>query len=172
MKGSVAPPSESERTAFAEATGIVACRVENQASNESIARHPSFEIQPPAMSTSVSAAKADAPPPAPFAPFPRAFWTANVTELFERGAYYTMASFVVIYFGRLGMGHYWPSTLNSVLWTLVYFLPILSGTVADQIGFKRALLGAFVLLVGGYLLMGAPVWFADTTLLDKAGDRL
>jgi dipeptide/tripeptide permease len=110
-----------------------------------------------------------APPPAPF---PRVFWTANVTELFERGAYYSMASFVVLYFGRLGMGHYWPSTLNSVLWTLVYFLPILSGTIADQIGFKKALLGAFVLLVCGYLLMGAPVWFEGATLLDKAGDAV
>ena len=46
------------------------------------------------------------------------------------------------------MGKYWPSTLNSMLWTLVYFLPILSGTIADQIGFKKALLGAFVLLTG------------------------
>jgi POT family proton-dependent oligopeptide transporter len=101
--------------------------------------------------------------------FPRSFWTANVTELFERGAYYGMASFVVIYLGRLGMGRYWPSTLNSVLWSLVYFLPILSGTIADQIGFRRALLGACVLLTGGYLLMGAPVWFAGAPLLDEAG---
>jgi dipeptide/tripeptide permease len=105
-------------------------------------------------------------------PFPRSFWTANVTELFERGAYYAMASFVVLYFGRLGMGHYWPSTLNSVLWTLVYFLPVLSGTLADHIGFKKALLGAFVLLTCGYLLMGTPVWFAGATLLDKAGDQV
>lgn len=109
-------------------------------------------------------------PRAPPAPFPAAFWTANVTELFERGAYYSMASFVVLYFGRLGMGHYWPSTLNSVLWTLVYFLPILSGTIADQIGFKKALLGAFVLLSCGYLAMGAPVWFEGVTMIDKAGD--
>ena len=68
--------------------------------------------------------------------FPATFWTANVTELFERGAYYAMASFVVLYLGRLGLGNYWPSTLNGLLWTLVYFLPILSGTIADQVGFK------------------------------------
>ncbi len=105
-------------------------------------------------------------------PFPRAFWAANVTELFERGAYYGMASFVVLYLGRLGMGRYWPSTLNSMLWSLVYFLPILSGTVADLIGFRKALLGAFVLLTGGYLLMGAPVWLAGAPLLDKAGDTV
>jgi len=31
--------------------------------------------------------------------FPRSFWTANLTELFERGAYYAMASFVVMGLG-------------------------------------------------------------------------
>lgn len=97
-------------------------------------------------------------------PFPRSFWTANVTELFERGAYYAMASFVVLYLGQLGLGDYWPSTLNGALWTLVYFLPILSGTIADQVGFKRALLVAFLLLSGGYFMMGYPVWFGNETL--------
>jgi dipeptide/tripeptide permease len=96
--------------------------------------------------------------------FPNAFWSANVTELFERAAYYSMASFVVIYLGQLGLGAYWPSNLNSVLWTIVYFLPILSGTIADQVGFRRSLLVAFVLLAAGYTLMGAPVWFFGATL--------
>ncbi len=103
-------------------------------------------------------------------PFPKAFWTANVTELFERAAYYSMASFVVIYLGQLGFGDTWPSFLNStVLWGLVYFLPILSGTIADQIGFRRALLIAFVLLAAGYLLMGYPVWFGGSVLAPTIG---
>jgi len=96
--------------------------------------------------------------------FPKTFWTANLTELFERGAYYAMASFVVLYLGELGLGNYWPSTLNGVLWTLVYFLPILSGTIADRIGFKKSLLFAFILLAAGYMLMGYPVWFGGHTL--------
>jgi len=96
--------------------------------------------------------------------FPKVFWTSNVTELFERAAYYSMASFVVIYLGQLGFGAYWPSNLNSVLWTLVYFLPILSGTIADQVGFRRSLLVAFVLLAAGYFLMGFPVWFGGGVL--------
>jgi dipeptide/tripeptide permease len=107
---------------------------------------------------------------APVQPFPGSFWTANVTELFERAAYYSMASFVVIYLGQLGFGAYWPSTLNStVLWGLVYFLPILSGTIADQIGFRRALLIAFVLLAVGYFFMGYPVWFGGTQLSGTIG---
>ena len=101
---------------------------------------------------------------APQEKFPGAFWSANVTELFERAAYYSMASFVVIYLGQLGLGSYWPSNLNSVLWTIVYFLPILSGAIADQVGFRRSLLVAFVLLAAGYVLMGVPVWFGGATL--------
>jgi dipeptide/tripeptide permease len=96
--------------------------------------------------------------------FPRVFWTANLTELFERGAYYSMASFVVIYLGQLGLGDYWPSTLNGILWSLVYFLPILSGTIADHVGFRRSLVAAFLLLAGGYFLMGYPAWFGGAAL--------
>lgn len=105
--------------------------------------------------------------PAKPAPFPRVFWAANVIELFERGAYYAMASFVVIYLGQLGLGDYWPSTLNGILWSIVYFLPILSGTIADQVGFRRALLVAFLLLVAGYLAMGWPVWFGGAELSNR-----
>ena len=96
--------------------------------------------------------------------FPKIFWTANATELFERAAYYSMASFIVIYLGQLGLGTYWPAILNTLLWYLVYFLPVLSGTIADQVGYRRSLLFAFVLLAGGYFLMGYPVWLGGATL--------
>ena len=106
-------------------------------------------------------------------PFPKSFWTANVTELFERAAYYSMASFVVIYLGQLGFGDYWPSFLNSsVLWFLVFFLPILSGTIADQIGFRPALLIAFVLLAVGYFFMGYPVWLGGSRLSVTISDEV
>ena len=104
--------------------------------------------------------------------FPRSFWTANITELFERGAYYAMASFVVLYLGQLGLGDYWPSTLNGLLWTLVYFLPILSGTIADIVGFRKSLLVAFVLLAAGYTLMGYPVWFGGAQMNPAMGDSI
>jgi len=104
--------------------------------------------------------------------FPRSFWTANLTELFERGAYYAMASFVVLYLGQLGLGDYWPSNLNGILWALVYFLPILSGTIADQIGFKKSLLIAFVFLAVGYFIMGYPVWFGDHVLSQTVESKM
>jgi len=95
-------------------------------------------------------------PPTRPAPFPATFWTANVIELFERGAYYAMASFVVIYLTEiLGMSPTFATFINgSLLWGLIYFLPILSGTLADKYGFKRSLVVAFVMLTLGYLVMG------------------
>ena len=90
------------------------------------------------------------------AAFPATFWTANTIELFERGAYYAMASFVVIYLKEvLGMSPTFATFINgSLLWGLIYFLPIVSGTLADKYGFKRSLIVAFVMLALGYLVMG------------------
>ena len=88
--------------------------------------------------------------------FPATFWTANTIELFERGAYYAIASFVVIYLNEtLGMAPTKSTFLNgTLLWGLIYFLPILSGTLADRFGFKKSLVLAFILISLGYLTMG------------------
>ncbi|MCJ7611493.1 MAG: MFS transporter [Candidatus Aminicenantes bacterium] len=88
--------------------------------------------------------------------FPATFWTANVTELFERAAYYSMASFMVIYLKEsLGMSPTMATFLNgSLLWGLIYFLPILSGTLADRYGYRRLLRLAFVMISLGYFVMG------------------
>ena len=75
-----------------------------------------------------------------------------------------MLSFVVIYLGQLGLGTYYPALLYTLLSYLIYFLPILSGPIADQIGFRRALLAAFVLVSLGYFLMGYPVWMGGAAL--------
>jgi len=88
--------------------------------------------------------------------FPATFWTANSIELFERAAYYSMASFMVIYLKEtLGMSPSFATFLNgSLLWGLIYFMPILSGTLADKFGFKRSLSISFVLISIGYFVMG------------------
>ncbi|HNS74427.1 MAG TPA: MFS transporter, partial [bacterium] len=103
--------------------------------------------------------------------FPQTFWTANTIELFERGAYYAIASFVVIYLNEtLGMAPTKATFLNgTLLWGLVYFLPILSGTLADRFGFKRSLVFAFVLITLGYLTMGTLQQFWPALLGHTAG---
>ncbi|NTV81237.1 MAG: peptide MFS transporter [Candidatus Aminicenantes bacterium] len=96
----------------------------------------------------------DPSPPKP--KFPATFWTANTIELFERAAYYSMASFMVIYLKEsLGMTPSFATFLNgTVLWGIIYFMPILSGTLADKFGFKRSLSISFVLISLGYFVMG------------------
>jgi len=105
--------------------------------------------------------------------FPATFWTANTIELFERAAYYAVASFVVIYLNEnLGMAPTKATFLNgTLLWGLIYFLPILSGTLADKFGFKKSLVLAFLLISAGYLIMGTlqvfwPAALGYPTLID------
>jgi dipeptide/tripeptide permease len=88
--------------------------------------------------------------------FPATFWTANTIEIFERAAYYAMASFMVIYLKEtLGMTPATATFLNgTLLWGIIYFLPILSGTLADKYGYKRTLSAAFVMIVLGYSVVG------------------
>jgi POT family proton-dependent oligopeptide transporter len=95
-------------------------------------------------------------PTTPSPKFPTTFWTANSIELFERAAYYSMASFMVIYLKEtLGMTPTFATFLNgTLLWGLIYFMPILSGTLADKFGFKRSLSISFVLISLGYFIMG------------------
>jgi len=95
-------------------------------------------------------------PSTPKPKFPATFWTANTIELFERAAYYSMASFMVIYLKEsLGMTPSFATFLNgTVLWGIIYFMPILSGTLADKFGFKRSLSISFVLISLGYFVMG------------------
>jgi dipeptide/tripeptide permease len=95
-------------------------------------------------------------PTTPKPKFPATFWTANTIELFERAAYYSMASFMVIYLKEsLGMTPSFATFLNgTLLWGIIYFMPIISGTLADRFGFKRSLSVSFVLISIGYFVMG------------------
>jgi dipeptide/tripeptide permease len=88
--------------------------------------------------------------------FSRTFWVANVLELFERFAYYGSKAILAVYIAdQVGLG---PETAGflagSVFNTLLYFLPVLAGTVVDRYGFKRSLLACFSIFAVGYFLIG------------------
>jgi dipeptide/tripeptide permease len=106
--------------------------------------------------------------------FPATFWTANTIELFERAAYYSMASFMVIYLKEtLGMRPTTATLLNgSILWGLIYFLPILSGTLADKFGYKRSLTLAFFMISLGYFVMGNIQRFWPGLIGQKAAQTI
>ena len=88
--------------------------------------------------------------------FPKAFWSANIVELFERAAYYALFITITLYLTNLvGFNDVNAAWISGVFSAGLYFLPPFMGAVADRIGFRNALLVAFSLLSLGYFLLGA-----------------
>ena len=83
--------------------------------------------------------------------FSRAFWTANIVELLERGAYYGVFIVITLYLSRiLGFTDVEAGLISGVFSGGLYLLPTFTGALADKIGFKYSLLIAFSLLSIGY----------------------
>ena len=87
--------------------------------------------------------------------FTRAFWTANIVELLERGAYYGVFIVITLYLSRiLGFTDVEAAWISGAFSGGLYFLPTFSGALADKIGFKYSLIIAFSLLSLGYFGLG------------------
>jgi POT family proton-dependent oligopeptide transporter len=85
--------------------------------------------------------------------FPFLFWLVVVFEFFERGSYYGVMSIFSVYLtDHLGFAKGEVGVIKSTIQPLLYFLPIISGALADRFGYRRTLLVAFALLGGGYFL--------------------
>ena len=88
--------------------------------------------------------------------FEPAFWVANVSELFERLAYYAaFASLANYLHTSLGFPTEQTTSLSGTFGGLVWFLAIVGGAVADRLGFRRALSAAYLILAGSYFLLGS-----------------
>ncbi|MBI5762694.1 MAG: MFS transporter [Planctomycetes bacterium] len=99
--------------------------------------------------------------------FPATFWFANVSELFERAAFYGMFIALNRYLSdEVGYGDVGANNVAAVFSFFLYLLPPFMGTLADRIGFRPALIMAFALLTAGYALLGAVQlkWTAITAL--------
>ncbi len=88
--------------------------------------------------------------------FPKAFWTANLVELFERAAYYAVFIAITLYLSRVvGFDDIEAGWIGGIFAAGLYFLPPFTGAYADKIGFRNAILLAFTLLTLGYFTLGA-----------------
>lgn len=88
--------------------------------------------------------------------FERPFWVANVTELFERLSYYAAFASLARYLHEaLRFPVEQASSLTGLFGGLVWFLAAFGGTVADRLGFRRALSLAYLILSGSYFLLGS-----------------
>ncbi len=88
--------------------------------------------------------------------FKRPFWIANLTELFERLAYYGPQAVLAIYLHEyLGLTTAQATWLIGYYGFVVWFMPIVGGALADRFGFRRTLAGAFFILAAGNFLLGS-----------------
>lgn len=88
--------------------------------------------------------------------FERPFWVANVTELFERLSYYAAFASLARYLHEaLRFPVEQASSLTGLFGGLVWFLAAFGGTVADRLGFRRALSLAYLILSCSYFLLGS-----------------
>lgn len=98
--------------------------------------------------------------------YPRTFWAANTLELFERWAYYGIFNLLALYLtgsqetGALGFSQVEKGLIMGIVNAILYFLPIITGSIADKYGYKKILFIAFVILSSGYFLMGLFTSFA------------
>src|SRR2546429_667265 len=88
--------------------------------------------------------------------FERPFWVANFTEILEWVAYYGTSAVLAIYLSeQLRFSSELTGWLVGTFGLVVWFLPILGGTLADRFGFRRALMFAYLIMAIGYFLLGS-----------------
>jgi dipeptide/tripeptide permease len=104
--------------------------------------------------------------------FERTFWIANITELFERLAYYGAYAVLAIYLSEeLHFSKQFTAAATGTFGFVVWMVPVVAGALADRFGFRRVLLLAYLILTIGYFLLGSlsASWMqpARHTLGDK-----
>jgi dipeptide/tripeptide permease len=88
--------------------------------------------------------------------FEPAFWVANITELFERLAYYGASAVLAIYLSeQLHFSKELTGWMIGIFGFVVWLLPVLGGALADRFGFRNALLFAYLVMTVGYFLLGS-----------------
>lgn len=98
---------------------------------------------------------AAAPPAAATWRFPKAFWVANVIELFERAAYYgTFIALALFLTDVVGFSDVESGWISGIFSSGLYLLPFATGALADRLGFRASLTFAFACLAIGYAVVG------------------
>jgi len=87
------------------------------------------------------------------------FWASNVIELFERWAWYGFYLAFALYLvnskdtGALGLTQAQKGIIMGTGSMLLYFLPVITGAIADKVGYKRILFLAFTLYISGFYMI-------------------
>jgi len=91
--------------------------------------------------------------------YPRTFWVANTLELFERLAWYGFFMLFANYLtgssesGALEFSQSEKGWIMGVGTGILYFLPVITGAIADKYGYKRVLIISFSIYVSAFILL-------------------
>jgi dipeptide/tripeptide permease len=103
--------------------------------------------------------------------FPRTFWVANTIELFERWAWYGFFMLFANYLtgssdlGGLEFSQSQKGLIMGVGTGILYFLPVLTGAIADRYGYKKVLAIAFVVYASAFALFPQVSSFAAVFIM-------
>lgn len=92
-----------------------------------------------------------------FTKFPQTFWIANTIELFERWAWYGLFMLFANYLtgssdmGGLEFTQSQKGIIMGVGTGVLYFLPIITGAIADKYGYKQVLLISFFIYITAFI---------------------
>lgn len=91
--------------------------------------------------------------------FPRTFWVANTIELFERWAWYGFFMLFANYLtgsfdeGGLEFSQSQKGMIMGIGTGILYFLPVITGAIADKWGYKKVLFLAFFIYSSAFVLL-------------------
>ncbi|PKQ62459.1 MFS transporter [Labilibaculum filiforme] len=94
-----------------------------------------------------------------FKKFPKTFWVANTIELFERWAWYGFFMLFANYLtgssdvGGLEFTQAQKGMLMGFGTGILYFLPVITGSIADKYGYKKVLFIAFIIYASAFILL-------------------
>ena len=89
----------------------------------------------------------------------KTFWASNTLELFERWAWYGFYMAFALYLvnskdtGALGLSQAQKGIIMGTGSMLLYFLPVITGSIADKIGYKKILYLSYTLYLSGYYMI-------------------
>ncbi|QPB83739.1 MFS transporter [Pseudoalteromonas rubra] len=92
--------------------------------------------------------------------FSRAFYVANLMEIFERLAWYGFFAVSSVYMttpsaqGGVGFTDLERGAVQGIIPFFLYLLPVLTGALGDQLGYRKMFLLSFAIMAPGYYLLG------------------
>ncbi|MCZ4693391.1 MFS transporter [Ancylomarina euxinus] len=91
--------------------------------------------------------------------FPKTFWVANTIELFERWAWYGFFMLFANYLtgssdaGGLEFTQSEKGLIMGIGTGILYFLPVVTGSIADKYGYKKVLFLSFIIYISAFILL-------------------